>query len=481
MAANHDFSNPVLQARIERVDASGSLTVIPLWTNSVGSPLKIDDRGNFTKENKLNFALPIVTDITIELSVGFIPQISVSTTLGYHELMQLLESDQITWGQDAIAVQFGYTMGNRAQLSPPYKGLLTNPEVRIGASDSSITFTGAGYKGFSLIRQGRSGQDYNNWTRRDIIDSLIVQPLDNLRVPMKFDDSEVKNLGAGDQSYDAMFTEKISLSPSWKADWHLILRMVQDANCWLFFDGENAKLIPINRRMVAPPKYKFALFPQPYGSGFGFNQAMQVYPILSFSSPYTAFLFPAGVVGSVSRNINSGLGELQQTAHHNLADSSDKNGGVSPNLQGSGMGPPQRGNTGSKGDEKTGSFLDPNFYDQLDAPAERRITSDFQTSIQNLGIEIEIETVGVPEILPGETFSLAGVSSKFCGTPNSPINYTVYKVVHTLGSGGFSTKITANCNSGWSTSEASRAGQLGNAKHDENSGDSDTKQPGSAT
>jgi hypothetical protein len=301
---------------------------------------------------------------------------------------------------------------------------------------------------------------------------------------VQFDFDEVKKLGAGDPAYDGMFTTKVSLSPSWRADWHLIMRLCRDGHCWLFFDGNIAKIIPINKRMIDPPKYLLALFPQPFQSAklHGVGPAAQIYPILEFNSPTTGVFYPALVRGQVLKGVDSASGKGFQFIYNNKKDDTDSKGGKAPNVQGSGLGTPEAGEVLSKGDDKTGSFFDPSFYDKEDKPIVERVQTDFLNTISQRGIQIECLTIGIPEILPGETIALAGVSSRFCGTKDSPINYSIHNVIHTLGGGGFSTRVVAFTNSGWVRDQASIAGgKLGNKPHDEGAGDSNDKQPGSAT
>lgn len=469
---SHDFSNIVIRCQIENPDGS----VLPLWVDSYGA-----EYGG----SKFEQALPVVQELSVELNLGYLPKITAQCAFNYHDMIKFVESDAILWGASQLTVQFGYTMGTSAVLSAPFTGLLTKPDVRIGV-ESSITLTGIGYKGHSLVRQGRTyAAELKDKTRKEIIEWLGVQPIDNIKQGVKFDFSEVEKLGSGDPAYDGMFTTKISLSPSWKADWHLIMRLCRDGHCWLFFDGDTAKIIPINKRMIDPPRYMLAMFPQPFQKSHinGFiGPVAQIYPILEFNSPTTGVFYPPLVRGQVLKGIDGNSGKEFKRIYNNKKDDTDSEGSKAPNVQGSGNATPESGEVLSKGDTNTGSFFEPNFYDADTKPVVERIQSDFLATISQRGIQVEVMTVGIPEILPGESFALAGVSQRFCGTKEKPINYSVHNIIHTLGSGGFSTKVVAFTNSGWVREQASIAGgTLGNKPHDEGAGDSTDKQPGSAT
>lgn len=469
---SHDFSNIVIRAEIENPDGS----TLPLWTNSH----HVNYNGS-----QFPISLPVVQELSVELNLGYLPKITAQCVFNYQDMIRFIESDSILWGASAINVQFGYASGSSTFLSPPLSGLLTKPDIKIGA-ESTITLTGVGFKGHSALRQGRvDAEQLTNRSRREIIEFLASNPADGVKTKIDFDFTEVEIAGAGDPAYDAMFTTKVSVSPAWKADWHLIMRICRDGHCWLFFDGNKATVIPVNRRMIQPPKYLLALFPQPLSKTDRLGTvgpSVQVYPILEFNSPTTGVFYPALVRGQVLKGIDGASGKGFNFIYNNKKDDTDSKGSKAPSIQGSGLGTPEAGHVLSKGDPNTGSFFDPSFYDGETKPIVERIQSDFLSTISQRGIQVDILTIGVPEILPGESFALGGVSERFCGTKEQPINYSVHNVIHTLGGGGFSTRVTAFTNSGWVRDQASIAGgTLGNKPHDENAGDSTEKKPGSAT
>ena len=59
------------------------------------------------------------------------------------------------------------------------------------------------------------------------------------------------------------------------------------------------------------------------------------------------------------------------------------------------------------------------------------------------GIQCEIETVGIPDIIPAEVVTVYGVGKRY-----SDKNYYVSKVIHSVGGGGFTTRLTLISNIG---------------------------------
>jgi hypothetical protein len=60
-----------------------------------------------------------------------------------------------------------------------------------------------------------------------------------------------------------------------------------------------------------------------------------------------------------------------------------------------------------------------------------------------MAFPLEIESVGIPSVLPGQVCAVRGLGLRL---DNS--NYAVQKVVHTLNSAGFSTKLSLINNAG---------------------------------
>lgn len=141
MDGAYDFSSPFASGHIVNKDG----TRIPLWTNSTGPTSTVVSGGMGTTTSPVDISLGIVTEISVELQLAHLPKISVTLSPPIQNVLALLDSDLITWGQSILEVMFGY-VGGTAQgpvFSQPFTGLMMKPDVNIGA-DTTITLTGYG-------------------------------------------------------------------------------------------------------------------------------------------------------------------------------------------------------------------------------------------------------------------------------------------------------------------------------------------------
>ena len=444
----HDFSNPIMAAAIVKPDD----TRYPLWVAPRGSAADI-------YESELpGVTMLTITDLIVELGLNYIPKISATISLPFDDLIALLQATAggkgISWLQDNIECQFGYVDSNgKATLSPPFVAFLDKPEVNIG-EEATVGLTGIGTAGWSSSRQGR-GQAFNQKTRFEIIEELLKGPDKNNPRSAEVDSEAVRfGPGPGSPPFKALFTKKVTISPGWSSDYHMILRIAKECFCWVRFDYDGdkkkdiARLIPFSAVLEAP-KHRFQMF-----GGLGkFGPGTGLYPILSFNSPTTGVYYASEARGKYLAAINSETGEFEATY---LGDD-DKEGAEPTNKTGKGGGKAKGTPKTPEPDEKKGAGVAPAQADQPTEEAINRVRAESVKAMNTgLGVKIEIETLGVPDLLPGALIQIVGLSDLFNA------NYRVFNVTHSLGTGGYSTSIVAQSNTALVTQQvvAQIAGNL---------------------
>jgi phage protein D len=88
-----------------------------------------------------------------------------------------------------------------------------------------------------------------------------------------------------------------------------------------------------------------------------------------------------------------------------------------------------------KGDLYPGNTADPE--------EKAKAQAQFKDDQSNMGVRVEVDSLGIPDLLPGQLVEVAGVAAKRIDG-----NYAVFEVTHSLGDGGFSTKFTGISNVG---------------------------------
>lgn len=489
-----DLYSPFMSASI-LMDPDDPSSRVPLWSDLEGwvergnaSPAV---RGLLSRDI---YALSYVSELSVELQLAYLPIISVTLTPPYRDAIAFLDSPLIEWGRSVLEVRFGYTGGapEGAVLSPPFSGLILKPDVTL-AEDCTIVLKAQGVGGFGLPRQQQLKQ-YDGKTRREVIEDLIRGPdkanpractLDFSGIQASLDSrslarseasavSEVQMGSLASQyNYDvntirantklskkekakqeerALQTYKAavanteaklatrfsaathpidaivpSVSQAGLTDQMLIWKLVREAGCWMRWVGDTLFIFDKSLATTQEPKYIFRYYDMPAGE---IGPANGVFPILSCSSPTPAIYLPAEVRGFVLKGIDPETREERKTVVTDKTDPSARTGdaattpGASKQLPGA--------------DEKTGDGLamasqdtqlsgDQQFKAMLKAEGENATAS-------MMGVKLEIETFGVPDLLPGDVVAVRGIGQRLASGSG---NFGVQKVTHTVGSSGY--------------------------------------------
>ncbi len=449
-------------------------TRFPLWVDGINADRRTDlmirsELGSSTDvESDIDelSSLAFCTDITVELQLAFIPKISATLSPPFREGRAFLNSSLIEWGNSILEVQFGYTGGapEDVVLSPVFSGILLKPEVTIG-QDISITLNAQGIGAFTANRQDAI-KTYQNKTRREIIKDLAQ--FVGLEADFSAIDAEyakqfqeaarenVVQLGFPGFELTALtlqsiedtrkqiqkkspIEQPITVSAGGLTVWRLLYQIVREAQCWMTVQGperpgdpEQLRIVPRNAVMSGKPEYTFTLFDHPAGQ---LGPAVDTYPILSVSSPTSAVYLPSStrgflVFGYDSKEREKAVKQVDATGT-----------GTSRTGEGQTQANPTKRNPAANPGKSEGmgiassDSLSPEFQEQVNAEKDASATA--------MGVQLDIQTLGVPDILPAKVCAVRGIGSRFEGG-----NYAIFKVVHKFGTGGFTSDLELRSNVG---------------------------------
>ncbi len=409
MPVNYDASGVFLSAVIRTRDGDR----FPFWLDAQASP------GGRHQDR------PFLSEVTVKLNLGNVPIITAQITPPYGDALALLDSPIMDWAsQSMLEVQFGYKNSSPAQaiLSQPFQGLILKPEVQLG-EEVSVTLNAQGIPRFSYNTTG--GLRTLAGSRAEIVAELLRGPDPAHPSPLKLDDRDVRLEGPGSVAYRALFHDVLGFSQGPRTDWQIITQLLWEARCYFVIVGAALKVLPMSISATVRPRRTFALGYFPEGRMGG---SRNVYPILSASSPTLGvYLSTPPTLGTQRRSIDSGTGAVTP------AEVSDRT--VRPSRTGRTTLAQAPSNTapGPSADNTQGPQFLPG--DAANARSEAQAHAEWEARQSIEGIKLEIESIGIPDIMPGEVVTVQGLGAKLTG------EYLIFDVTHTVG-GGATTRLT---------------------------------------
>lgn len=427
--AEYDFSGPWVAARIRDIDGN----LFPFWTNLGGSE---SDRPQIPGGDELQ-ALAFLQGVEVRLQQGGAPPIiTANLTPPYREGIQFINSDLISGAnRNLLEVQFGYVGGTGSAgsvLSPVFVGVLDNPDVTIDV-DVQITLHAQGIGGWSMGRQHgsrvsrRSASGEANESRRQLMRRILSRH----NVGTDFSDADSNSEARA--ALDAVVT----YAQGGKTDWMALWELATQARCQMSLVGDTLFFFARENRQSSEPTRRFRLYDYPGGRLQGLTiqpgatgQTTGEYPILSFSSPSSAVYLPSSQFGTFMSDIDdrSRVRRSVQITQETdpVPGSAEGDGSVdgSPNN-------PAPTEEGDGGEVLPGDPADPDT---------RVAASEEHARSAHLGIRLEIETIGIPDIFPGEVVRVAGGGWRF-----DEHNWMVFEVNHNIGD-GFTTNLVLQSN-----------------------------------
>lgn len=412
----YDFSSPFLAATI--VTESG--VRIPLWTPS--QALGSDGE-----------ARPFLAELTVKFTLANIPIITARLTPPYEDALKFLDSELVEWGTSKLEVQFGYATGSAgAVLSPVFSGLLLKPEVQLGA-DISITLNAQGLSTFNINSQ--TGLRLLRGTRKAICERLLLGPDPQNPRRVRLDDSEMASAPAEVRA--GWFDATVEVQQGGMSDWQWILTLVWECRASFYVLEDALKVFPRDTRATDTPKKVFALYAYPDGALGPGASPLPTYPVLSASSPTMGVYLPGYLRGTTLQAVNPNTRQVDRAV---IDDSTVR-----------------MGRTGRGGVNGAPSAANPGASPQADGlevfpgqPTDQRLQEQVGAAqldfAQRAGIRLELDGLGIPDLLPGEIVAVTGLGRRLDGP-----HYMIFEITHTLGTGGYTTRTVnyANVSETW--------------------------------
>lgn len=430
-----DYFNPMMAAAI--VTDKGA--TYPLWTRGKdGTAFNIPGDPSLGPTLSTLKALSFLSELTVENQLGDIPRITAVLTPPFQDAIMFLDSELIEFGLNRLQVQFGYARGAQsdgqsiAKFSHVMEAIMLRPEVSLGA-DISITLTAQGVRG-TAIDKTESGAQYTDKTRAEIIREICIR--NNMFANLSATTPE----GGGDSEVDNLMNkEKVSYTHGWKTDWAVVQLICWEARCFATTRAEQQASLGTNSTLIVIPKSVLATDkPAVTLSMFQFSKGTlggDVYPILNASSETGAVYLPGirailiedidPITKKRKKNITT---DKESKAVRTWFAAGDLKDGDPTN-----MAPPNE-------DKQTGFFRRPG--DPTNDTFVQQSQAAFEGLTKAQGVSLEVETMGIPTIYPGQVVAVTGLGLRLS------TNYGIFKVTHRLGNAGFTTVLNLISNTG---------------------------------
>ena len=428
-----DFSSPFMQAAILKNPGQTTEQRFSLSVNSNQSnpqsllPVALTGTTGGEKDGDPLFAstLSYLSSVTVSMDLGGVPTIDVVLTPTLEDARKILDSTLLEYPLSAIEVTLGYSTGSEGVTStPPFQGILQPPEANFG-TDVTITLKGVGTAGYYLGATGATGV-VEKKTRQEHIISLVNKM-----------GGEVQT-NTGDWILDAAalsaLNEEVALVNAGKSYLHVISQLARASGCWVnTFDGKDGfrklRLISQVEMMLQAPLALLTLYD--FGGEIGSSIANRaIYPILSISvGEGLSAIFLSGWAKTLQmKKINQTTQESVETAatpkDATVSGGEDAQTGVDTTSN------------------KISTVVAPTQDD--DSPTEKLALEQLagMTSLGNsVGLQLDIETLGLPDAIPGNMYDVRGVSKRIDGF------YVCHALKHSMSASGFTTSLTLIQNS----------------------------------
>ena len=436
MTVTYDFSSPFMAVALITTDG----THIPLFSNNGGGP-------NFALASKTNDALasfPYVSEVSVDLNLSFMPTIRVVLQPPYNEGIAFLDSPLIEWGASLLEVQFGYSGGSQPQgvLTPTYTGITLKPDVSLG-SDVTITLNAQGVGAFSAVRQEGQRQ-FNKTTRFDIVKAMLAGPDPAHPRNIEFGLNTVRlDVGQDVEEINRFFTDTIDYSQANKTDWQCVYELVNESRCFMSLVGNAVNVFSKRSAWLGAVKKTFTLFP---GQRVGPDVSGGIWPILGADSPTSAVYMPGAVRGLVVSGVNSAD---RKTVRQVVSDDDAQVARANPGASAPGASinypdaPAAAASTDGSVADANGNTMYPGNPD--DPVTQQQAKAEFENQTTNIGVTMNIETLGVPDLLPGDLVIVQGLGRRLSGDNG---RYNIHHIRHVMNNSGWMTRWTGISNAG---------------------------------
>lgn len=463
---SYDFYGVQLRGLIRRFGRDNENEVIELWTPSNHEELR---------------ALSFLQEIQVTVKLGLVSELSIVLAPPFDDGIRLLNSGLIKWGIGHLVVQFGYTTASQ-EMSFPWSGLLLYPEVQISGSDISITLKATGV-GYPMSAAGATEEvSYPGMTVNEVVESVLAKyaksrlfklDLDKLYPDISAADRSsllffkpvvktIEGLPASERqltseevetarykTFDphglkAQFpalkdrTEEVPIIKGPRNDWWFITSILRNFGYTIVVAGEYVQIRdPVKLIEEGAAKKKtFSLKGK-------IDPLKSIFPILNFESPTTAVFLAQGVGGYVSTDVGNAKGD----GLNNEADS--KSGAVKTNDAEAGKTNIGKGTGKDTPKDITSGTREGGIDAKSNLPASptdihaEAVKGEYVTKATGLAVEVNIETLGIPNLTPEEIITITGFSANDIEPGIYDADYRIIEVTHQIGTSGYTTSFKA--------------------------------------
>jgi len=446
-ATNYNFFSPFFQVQL--VTPTG--LVVPMAQGPLHQAAT--DAGYKQAGLVLSTNLAIVSELSIDISLGSYFVMKVTMRPSYEDGLALMNSDILQIGYSKIQARFGY-VGTGQVLSPWYTGMVTNPDFTIGV-DFTLSFQGHAQCGSTLQNQQATRQ-WVKTTRRVIIEDLakgsgkeavpltvewpaLLGPAESKLLDedvISFEQGQRSDLLAiGDLLSQSLCTYLLVDSPDLPKDGAQRLRVLDQKTR---MTGDTTRIF----RLFGPPSPTATSKPLAAGVYGGVVGEGGVFPILSVSSSSKQIFLKGVTKGYIQPKFDEAKKEETPPVVEDVDEKSQEpTTGPAKNkksARGPAPSPVHPAPDPTKGGGGGQKYGDPNSPTQ-----QAKNVRDLVQEGISAGITLNIESVGMPDMLPGEIVEVQGLGIKLDGT------YSVQKITHSLRPSGFSTRFDCLSNGGY--------------------------------
>jgi hypothetical protein len=418
----YDFAAPHVRATIIKEPNSATPTRFPLWTSD--KPIALDGytAGGKTSPSSIS-SLAYLSSATVEMELNCIPKLTVSLTPPFLEARKFIDSTILDWGRSVLEIELGYVGSKEGTfISRPYTGIIQKPDVSFG-SDITVGLTAQGQAAFYLagnppiIKDDAPPQAHSraNW-----IIYIVTQ----------FKEQKITTTRANwlvSPAAEVLLNQVAKWTMSSLSALNEIYNFARSCGCYLNLVGNEVQIISFDYLINDDPKLTLRLYDYDTGQVGPQNG---VYPILSVTSDSPQIFLGMDVKGMLYKNIDNAQ-KKQQVAQ----------GSPNKGIAVSGATTGQAGYTNDPQQQVMNSAIAGLSAEAgIDNATAQQLVNTAMTKDAQLGVSLTVETLGIPDILPGFKVKVVGVSERIDGA------YSVYSIKHDISSSGFTTSLTLKAN-----------------------------------
>lgn len=417
-AQSLDYFNPVMAARIITRDGEQ----YPLWTGGTAQNIGFNVKTHLQGLSGDLNALAFLTELTVEMNLGQIPKITAVLGPPLTDTIKLIDTDLLEIGSNRLQVMLGYASGGDGKpVIQQFEGMLSElPHVSIGAA-CSVSIVAQGFNGAMASTTQTAGETFKDMTRLEMIQAIG----DKYGFEFNIDDA-----ASDSDAFNSLTATKLTRTLGWQTPLWFLTQLLTEARCFMIWNGQpspNSKQqIRVMSRIAAFARQQPVCILSLFNFGSGEFLGKNVFPILGLQTT-PGLIFTTGIQKVVMREVDvkkKTLSSKEVTAKDAQVGQTapgpiDAKGGESPLI-------PEA--TVTWGGQHVAG-------DPADTSAIESATSFFDVKGLSVGVPLDIDTIGLPNIVPGMLVQVRGLGKKLDN------NYMVFNVTHTLNTSGYTTHL----------------------------------------